>query len=217
MTIETAMIFAAGFGTRMGGLTATQPKPMLHLAGRPMIDHSIELLRAAGIRNIFANTHYLPDELETHLNALGVKTLREYPILETGGGLRAALPWIGPQPVITMNPDAAWDGPNPVEELLSCWKSEMTALLLLTESADTDGDFDLKDGTIRRVGPYKYTGLQVVSTNRLDEVEETVFSLNLYWDLLMKAGPLHGLPYSGSWTDIGTRDALEAVNLRMAE
>ena len=115
MTPKAAMIFAAGFGTRMGALTRTIPKPMVPLGGRPMIAHAIDLLRDAGIEKIIANTHYLPDQIEPYLKDQGVKVLRETPdILDTGGGLRAALPLLGADPVVTINPDALWLGPNPI-------------------------------------------------------------------------------------------------------
>ena len=212
MTIESAMIFAAGFGKRMGELTARQPKPMLPLAGRPMIDYSVDLLRQAGVRNIVANTHYLPNELEAHLKELGVTTLREDPILETGGGLRAALPALGPGPVLTMNPDVTWSGPKPVLEVLSRWKPEMSALLMLSRANNASSDFSLLDGKISRIGPFQYTGLEVINTERLSEIGDDVFSLNMYWDLLLDDGPLYGCEYSGTWTDIGTREKLDAMN-----
>lgn len=216
MTIETAMIFAAGFGTRMGDLTRETPKPMLRLGGQPMIDHAIDLLRAAGINRLVANTHYLPDSLERHLKERGVTTLRETVILDTGGGLKTALPVLGPSPVITMNPDALWLGPNPVTALLAEWNPSMTGLMMLSGSEDEDCDFSLEHGEIRRRGPYRYTGLQIIRTDRLGEIGEDVFSLNLYWDHLLEAGPLHGTVYAGDWMDIGTRDKLEAANRQVA-
>lgn len=215
MTIDSAMIFAAGFGTRMGLLTANKPKPMLPLKGRPMIDHSVELLRQAGIQTIIVNTHYLPDILEPHLESLGVIALREDPILETGGGLRAALPILGEGPVLTMNPDAFWAGPNPVVELLSHWTPKMSALLLLSKGDSPSCDFSLMNGRIVRGGPFRYTGLQIIRTGRLAEISETVFSLNKYWDLLLDERTVHGIQYSGRWADIGTRTSLESVNRQL--
>lgn len=216
MTIESAMIFAAGFGTRMGKLTQNTPKPMLPLAGRPMIDHCIDLLRDAGIGTVVANTHYLPTALEQHLRAHGVITLREDPILETGGGLKAALPRLGSGPVITMNPDALWLGPNPVKALLSEWVPAMSALLMLSETGEEHGDFSLEKGVIQRNGPFRYTGLQIIRTDRLNEIAEPVFSLNRYWDLMLASGPLHGAVHSGGWSDIGTEEKLVAANRRLS-
>lgn len=214
---EAAMIFAAGFGTRMGALTRDVPKPMLPLAGRPMIDHAITILRNAGVSRIVANTHYLPDLIEPYLESRGVTALREYPdILETGGGLRAALPQLGQGPVITLNPDAAWTGPNPVKALLDAWLPDMQALLLLVPQSTamttrTDGDFSLEQGRIRRMGNYLYGGAQIIRTDRLHEIPDPVFSLNQYWDLLATTGPLHGIVHTGGWCDIGHPEGLSAA------
>ena len=213
MIPKAAMIFAAGFGTRMGELTRNTPKPMLSIGGRPMIDHAAGLLREAGVERLVANTHYLPEKLEPHLDDLGIVALREDPILETGGGLRAARTTLDCDPVITVNPDTIWEGANPALVLAEAWSPEMSALLMLvpTESA-RPGDFSLEHGRIRRKGPFLYSGLQIIRTDRLDEIAGEVFSLNRYWDHLMKSGPIHGVVYPGRWTDIGTHEALEKVN-----
>jgi MurNAc alpha-1-phosphate uridylyltransferase len=213
MTPASAMIFAAGFGTRMGDLTRTVPKPLLPLQGRPMIDHSIDILRAAGISNIVANTHYLSQKIAPHLHAQKITVVEEDPILETGGGLRAALPQLGDDPVITMNPDAAWKGPNPVDALVKAWRPDMQALLLLVPlnrafATGPNGDFSLSSGEIQRGGDLRYTGLQIIKTDRLHEIPDDAFSLNAYWDLLLVSGPLHGVAYDGTWCDIGHPDGL---------
>ncbi|MEP0641207.1 MAG: NTP transferase domain-containing protein, partial [Roseobacter sp.] len=149
-----AMIFSAGFGTRMGPLTKDMPKPMVPLAGRPMIDYAVDLLRDAGVRQIVANTHYLPSKIEPHLSALDIEAIREDPeILDTGGGLKAALPLFDEDIVVTLNPDAAWLGPNPIKRLIQAWRPEMQALLLLVPMVDasttrTTGDFSLEQGEI---------------------------------------------------------------------
>ena len=215
MTPSSAMIFAAGFGTRMGSLTKTAPKPMLHLAGRPMIDHTIDLLRDAGVSRIAANVHHLPDVITSHLHARGVEVLKEHPdILDTGGGLMAALPVLGNGPVITINPDALWLGPNPVTRLLENWRADMAALLALIDRKDArgtaaTGDFGLSDGKIVRGGSFIYGGAQIIDPNRLQELGKTVFSLNAYWDHLAEIGPLNGLLYEGTWCDLGTPIGLE--------
>lgn len=212
MIPDTAMIFAAGFGTRMGDLTQDTPKPMLPLHGRPMIDHCIDLLRAAGVQRVVANTHYLPEALTTHLKRRNVQRVHETDILDTGGGLKAALPLLGDGPVITMNPDAVWTGPNPVSRLLETWTPDMSGLLMLTDARKSDDDFTLEQGQIRREGPFRYTGLQVIRTDRLRDMTHSVFSLNAYWDLLLSSDGLHGMLFPGTWTDIGTKEALRAVN-----
>lgn len=218
MSIDTAMIFAAGFGTRMQDLTAHTPKPMLKVGGVPMIDHAIHHLKSAGIHRLFANTHYLPEGLEAHLSRRGVITLREKTILETGGGLKAALHKIDRDHVITMNPDALWIGPNPVAALLTGWKPEMSGLLMLTPSAkDELDDFSLEHGQIARKGPFRYTGLQILRTDLLPEITDDVFSLNVYWDYLLERHKLHGITYTGNWADIGTAEGLAKANRQLTE
>jgi MurNAc alpha-1-phosphate uridylyltransferase len=105
MQPDTAMIFAAGFGTRMGDLTKTTPKPLVPVLGKPMINHTLEILTDAGIHTVVVNTHYFADQLETHLQKHpNITTIREEPkVLETGGGLKNALPIIGNAPVYTLN------------------------------------------------------------------------------------------------------------------
>ena len=219
--MTAAMIFAAGFGTRMGALTRDTPKPMLPLAGRPMIDHAIDLLNAGGVTHIVANTHYLPDRIEPHLVSMGITICPEDPILETGGGLRAALPLLGSGPVITLNPDVAWQGPNPVQMLRKAWRDDMQALLMLVDVEKAlgtvpPGDFSLEHGEIRRNGPYRYTGLQMLRTDRLSEIDAIAFSLNAYWDLLAHDAPLNGIVYPGTWCDIGHPEGLAQANRLLA-
>ena len=151
-----------------------------------------------------------------------ITVLREEPdILETGGGLKAARPHLGQGPVVTLNPDAAWTGPNPIRTLLSAWRPDMTALLLLisidkARTARIAGDFTLDQGAVRRTGDFIYTGAQIVRTDRLDEIPDKVFSLNRYWDLLAEAGPIHGVLHTGEWCDIGHPEGLAAAE-RMLE
>lgn len=212
--ITSAMIFAAGFGTRMGQLTEGTPKPLIPIAGRPMIDRTIDLLRDAGISRILANAHYLSDQMSAHLKARDViVSLEDGQILETGGGLRAALPLLGDGPTVTINPDAIWLGPNPISDLMSSWKPSMNALLMLVphrraHGTSSSGDFSLEQGVITRKGPFIYGGAQVIRTHELARIPSDVFSLNVYWDHLSKFGGLNGTSYTGDWCDIGTPDGL---------
>lgn len=220
--IRSAMIFAAGFGTRMGDLTTNSPKPLVPIAGRPMIDYTIDLLRDAGITNIVANAHYLSDQMVSHLArqdvAVSVETDR---ILDTGGGLRAALPMLGNDPVITINPDAIWLDDNPIPQLLKAWQKPMQALLMLAPyerafGTDHHGDFSLEDGKIARNGPNLYGGAQIIDTTLLDHISSDVFSLNAYWDRIAKIGRLHGIAYPGRWCDIGSPDGLTTAEAMMS-
>ena len=210
---QAAMIFAAGFGTRMGDVTRHTPKPMLPLRGRPMIDHTISILKAAGLTHIVANTHHLHDRIAPHLEASGVVISREDPqILETGGGLKAALPLLGPGPVVTANSDAIWIGRNPAATLIDAWEPDMNALLLVSPVAGAQGDFSLNDGRLERRGDHVFTGLQIIRTDRLAEIADRVFSLNRYWDLLAEDGGLHGIIYDGVFCEAG-----DAAGLAKAE
>jgi MurNAc alpha-1-phosphate uridylyltransferase len=152
------MMFAAGFGTRMRPLTDTLPKPLIRVAGKPLIDHSLDLARAIGPAKIVCNLHHLSPLLEKHLADTDVITVREEPtILDTGGGLRNALPVLGDDPVVTTNTDAIWLGPNPFPLLMDAWDPDrMDGLLVCVPRTKTHGhpgtgDFDLDDaGRITR-------------------------------------------------------------------
>lgn len=210
-TPRAVMLFAAGFGTRMGALTRDRPKPLIQVAGRPLIDHALDLARATRPARIVANVHFHADMLAAHLGPRGVLLSREEPeILETGGGLRAALPLLGPGPVFTMNTDAIWVGPNPLALLASAWNpARMDALLMCVPVAravghDGPGDFAADDkGRIRRGPGLVYGGVQIVRTEGLHDFEEAAFSLNRLWDRMQRAGRLHAVTYPGRWCDVG--------------
>ena len=205
------MMFAAGFGTRMKHLTRTRPKPLIPVLGKPLIDHTLDLIREAGIGTVVANLHYLPDQLERYLAPLGVRTVTEAPdILETGGGLRNALPLLGAGPVFTTNTDAIWVGPNPFRMLAEAWDPHRMDALLLgvppSAAVGHEGKGDFLHGTEGRLtrGPgVIYGGAQIIRTDLLTGIEDRKFSLNLLWDRMADAGRLHGLTYPGRWCDVG--------------
>jgi len=213
------MLFAAGLGTRMGALTATQPKPLIHVAGKPLIDHALLIAERAGITRIVANSHYLPDQIEAHLAPRNIPVSREHPvILETGGGLRKALPLLGDGPVMTLNTDAVWTGRNPLLQLMDAWDEDrMDGLLLLlppdraTGHAGT-GDF-LLDGENRlgrangARGPV-YLGAQIIRTEELADIQQEAFSLNVLWDRMIARNRLFGLIHQGGWCDVGRPEGI---------
>jgi len=134
------MLFAAGFGTRMGALTKDMPKPLIPVGGVPLIDHALQLAGSVNPARIVANLHYRADQLADHLTPKGVLLSHEPEILETGGGLRAALPLLGDGPVYTLNPDVIWDGPNPLKQLCAAWQPDkMDALLMCVPVSHTVG------------------------------------------------------------------------------
>lgn len=210
------MLFAAGFGTRMKALTQDRPKPMIEVAGKPLIDHALDIAKIAGAAPIVANLHYRAAILDTHLRPQGVETIVEMPeILETGGGLRNALPLLGTGPVITQNTDAIWAGPNPVQMLQQAWNpSRMDALLICVPTGSAighagDGDFTLSEtGRIKRGPGTVYGGIQIMKTDLLHGIKEEKFSLNLVWNKMLENNRLFGLSYPGKWCDVGHPDGI---------
>ena len=205
------MLFAAGFGTRMKHLTAHQPKPLVQVGGKALIDHSIDLARAITPKNIVANLHYLPQMLVDHLSGTEVQTVTEAPdVLETGGGLRNALPLLETDPVFTMNTDAIWKGANPLQQALDIWDPiEMDALLVCVPVAQTvgysgGGDFTIaSDGRLARGAGVVYGGIQIIKTDLLKTIKEPSFSLNVIWNKMLKNDRLFGISYGGNWCDVG--------------
>src|SRR5438270_13114212 len=201
------MIMAAGLGKRMRPLTATRPKPLIEVGGKALLDHVLEKLRAAGVKKVVVNDHYLPGALEAHLascaHGLQVAISDERDLLmETGGGLVKAAPLIDCDPFLAINSDNLWvDGPADTLRLLaSHWDDErMDALLLLVPLARAQnhrgtGDFHMeRSGRLRRrrksyVAPFVFTGVQMVSKRLLRDPPEGPFSTNLLWDRPIEDG-----------------------------
>ena len=218
------MIFAAGFGTRMGALTRDRPKPLIEVAGRALIDHALGLVDAYAPPRTVVNLHYRADQLAAHLAARGVHLSRETPeILDTGGGLRAALPLLGEGPVITMNSDAIWRGPNPLDHLAPLWDGARMEALLLCLPPDRarghagDGDFArAPDGRLARGKGLVYSGVQIIDPACLGAIPEPVFSLNRAWDGLAAQGRLFGAVYPGHWCDVGRPEGIALAEEMLA-
>jgi MurNAc alpha-1-phosphate uridylyltransferase len=221
MIPHAVMIFAAGLGTRMGALTRDRPKPLLEVAGRPLIDHALALARDAGVRRIVVNIHAHAGQMQAHLARVAPEAVvsHEPERLETGGGLKRALPLLGPGPVFTLNADMVWRGPNPLTALAAGWRAGDGALLALVPRAaavghDGPGDFfAADDGRLARRGDaaaadHVYAGAQIIDTAALDGFADGVFSLNRVWDALLAEGRLRGLVYQGGWVDVGRPDGI---------
>ena len=227
---ETAMVMAAGLGKRMRPLTAARPKPLVEVAGKALIDHALDRLRAAGIRKIVVNAHYLADALEAHLKArasdfdVRISDERKQ-LLETGGGLVQAEALIGADPFLVVNSDNYWvDGPADTLRLLaSLWREEdMDALLLVVPQARAGnhrgpGDFHMKaDGRLARrekgkVAPFVFTGIQMVSKRLLRDAPEGPFSTNILWDRAIADGRCFGAVHQGLWFDVGNPEAIKST------
>jgi MurNAc alpha-1-phosphate uridylyltransferase len=218
------MMFAAGFGTRMKHLTENLPKPLVPVAGRRLVDHALDLARGVSPARIVANLHYLPEQLDAHLRVQGVETVTETPeILDTGGGLRNALPLLGNGPVFTMNSDAIWAGPNPLALLREAWDpAGMDALLMTVPLKQTlghggNGDFtQADDGRLQRGPGNVYGGVQIIKTDLLAQIEAKKFSLNVLWDMMLERETLFGIPYPGRWCDVGHPGGIQLAESLLA-
>lgn len=216
MTPAAAMIFAAGLGTRMRDLTRDRPKPLIPVAGKALIDHTLDLTAAVGPLTRVVNVHYRADMLRAHLAGRDLRIADETDgLLETGGGLRAALPLLQADPVFTLNSDAVWTGPNPLVTLAGAWAPErMEALLLLLRPQDATGhpgagDFAMDSaGRLTRGPGLVYSGAQIIRTGPVAAVDAPVFSLNRVWDGMIARGGLFGVIHDGGWCDVGRPESI---------
>ncbi len=224
-TPKSVMLFGAGFGTRMRPLTDFQPKPLIQVAGRALLDHALEQVDVFHPEKTVLNAHYHTDQLKRHVSHRpDIEVIHESPdLLDTGGGLRNALPALGPGPVFTMNTDAVWVGANSLSQLANRWvPTDMDALLLLvTKDAafghKGEGDFSIApDGRISRGGPLIYTGVQILRTDGLLTIPDRVFSLNLLWDSMMLDQRVYGIVHHGQWCDVGQPSSIAVAETMIA-
>ena len=222
---KSAMLFAAGLGTRMGRLVEDRPKPMVTVAGRPLIDYTLQHVDDFGALTCVANLHYQPQKLADYLGPKNIQLSYEEPkILDTGGGLKAALPLLGPGPVFTLNTDAVWSGPNPLSVLADIWDPDrMDALLICipwknTRGRKTPGDFSIgDDGKLTRSGDFVYGGIQILKTEDIAACDRAVFSLNAIWNKISERGRLFGAKYSGKWCDVGHPEGVKLAEKLLLE
>ncbi|MBB3861129.1 MurNAc alpha-1-phosphate uridylyltransferase [Novosphingobium hassiacum] len=218
---DVAMILSAGLGKRMRPLTATRPKPLVRVGGKPLIDHCLDKLQEAGIARAVVNVHYLADAMEAYVERRVVPQVlisdERGQLLETGGGMVKALPLIGSDPFFALNSDNVWlDGPrNVFEHLSDAWDAErMDALLLLVPHARAfnfrgKGDFHMDPlGRISRrrtgrIAPFIYSGIQIVSHRLLRDAPEGPFSTTVLWDRAIAEGRLYGISHLGLWYEVG--------------
>jgi N-acetyl-alpha-D-muramate 1-phosphate uridylyltransferase len=233
--VTTAMVLAAGLGKRMRPLTATRPKPLVTVAGKPLIDHTLDRLRAGGVTRAVINVHYLADALEAHLKrADGIDIAisdERRELMETGGGIVQALPLIGDDEFLVANSDNLWiDGPVDAVRLLGDqWDADrMDALLLVVPLARANnhtgpGDFHMDAvGRLRRrkpghVAPFVFTGVQLVHRRLFADAPPGPFSTNLLWNRAIAAGRLYGAVHQGMWFDVGYPEAVGKTEALLAE
>lgn len=212
---DAVMLFAAGFGTRMGALTKDRPKPLVKVAGKPLIDHAMRFVRDFPDARVVVNAHYKSGQIIDFFDGTDVKVSVETPqILDTGGGLKAALPLLDADVIFTMNTDAVWDGPNPLRVLKSAWKDDMQALLLCVPKAQTighagKGDIDISPNGRATWGIETiYSGVQIIRSDIVSNTPENVFSLKAIWQKLEANGKLKAVAYPGRWCDVGHPDGI---------
>jgi MurNAc alpha-1-phosphate uridylyltransferase len=221
--INTAMILAAGRGERMRPLTDTTPKPMIPVAGRSMLDRSMDRLTAHGVRTVVVNVHHLGEQIATHLGSRA-QLVREDRLLETGGSVKNALPLLGDGPYFILNGDGLWrDGAQPMlSRMEAAWDpARMDALLLLHpiekaigREAKDRGDYFLEaDGRARHRGnapsaPYLFASVSICDSRLLRDSPDGPFSLLKLWSRAEAEGRLFGLVHDGDWFHVGTPHAL---------
>ena len=221
------MVFAAGLGTRMRPLTLTMPKPMIEVAGKPLMDHMLDRFAADGVAQAIVNVHYLPDQIEAHLAkraapGIAISDEREK-LLDQGGGIRKALPLLGDAPFFVCNTDAFWiEGPRSnLARLAQAWDPAAMDILLLVASTTTStgvdwaGDFNLApDGRLskrkeREVAAFAYTGVGILKPELFAGDQPEVFRLAPLFFRAAEAGRLSGVRLDGLWMHVGTPEAVE--------
>lgn len=235
-----AIVLSAGLGTRMGSMSRTTPKPLVQVAGKPLLDHTFEKLDVAGIGPVVVNVHHLADKIEAHLSSriadgrVLISNERDT-LLDTGGGVKKALPLLGPAPFFAINSDALWcDGGVPTLTRLhqAFDPAEMDVLLLLvrTEDAlgyDGPGDFiperqDEKLTPIRFRGdapsaPVMFGGIQIVAPSIYDDMPDGVWSNREIFRKAAARGRLYGLIHDGRWFHVGTPEAVRQAEEQLQQ
>lgn len=228
---KAAMILAAGLGKRMRPLTEAAPKALVPVDGTPLIDWAIHRFRDAGVETLVVNTHHHAEQMVRHLDrvdGMAVTVAHETDVLETGGGIKNALPALGGKPFYVANCDSIWlNGPmSALERMADAWSDEVMDVLLLVTSTveavgyDGLGDFFCDpDGRLTRrpeaeVAPYVFTGVQIVHPRAFVDTPGGKFSMNRVFDSALEAGRLYGVVHDGVWLHVGTphhRDEAEAL------
>lgn len=227
-TLGHAMVLAAGRGTRLGAITTHLPKPLVEVGDGTLIDRVLDRLVESGVHSVTVNLFHHAALLERHLTARTAPRVtfsHEPELLDTGGGVKQALPNLGDGPFYVVNGDVAWeDGATPaLRRLADAWDDgAMDALLLLhpavrTVHYDGLGDFwcdplgRLRRRKEREIVPFVFTGMQVLHPRLFDGAPEGRFSLNLLYDRAIEAGRLYGIVHDGDWIDAGTPERLDAA------
>lgn len=228
----TAMVLAAGLGTRMRPLTNDRPKALVEVGGKALIDHVLDRLAEAGVTDVVVNVHWFADRLESHLAARTRPSIRisdeRAELLETGGGLKKARPLLGDGPVFVANIDSVWiDRGDALGDLIRLWNpARMDAALLLARREGSigfegGGDFFLgDDGALTFRGeaasaPYAYMGVHITRPDYADQGLDGPFSLSPLWRASAAEGRLFGCVLDGDWMHVGDPQARDAAEARL--
>lgn len=225
---NTAMVLAAGLGKRMRPLTDTMPKPMVPVNGKPLLGHVMDRLVDAGVERAVVNLHYLGEQIQDYLadeDRLDIVFSLESELLETGGGVKKAMPILGTDPFYVINSDAFWlDGyENTLVRLAREWRDDMMDALLILQStvyaygytgygdfsADPDGKIDRRQES--ETTPWLFSGIQILHPRAFENAPEGAFSLNVVYDKARDADRLYGMIHDGEWFHIGTPESIPDV------
>ncbi|GEO14705.1 nucleotidyltransferase family protein [Microvirga aerophila] len=231
---QKAIVLAAGLGKRMLPITATMPKPLVKVGGRSLIDFALDRLHEAGMETVVVNVHHFADMLEAHLRTRKMPQIvvsdERDEVLETGGGVKKALPLLSDGPFITFNSDSIWvEGQEPnLKRLVSAWDPARMDILMLVAPLETSvgyegrGDFSMdQDGRLRRrkgdeTAPFVYAGVAIVKPELVDGSPEGPFSANLFYDKAIAKDRLYGLQLDGQWLHVGEPQAIKVAEERLA-
>ncbi|MDK1387341.1 nucleotidyltransferase family protein [Sinorhizobium sp. 8-89] len=229
MPITNAMVLAAGLGTRLRPITNTLPKPLVKIAGKPMIDYVLDILEAAGVTRAAVNVHHFADQMEEHLRRRQAPLIlisdERDALMNSGGGLAKGLKLLDDGPLIVMNADLFWVGekvgePSNLQRLAAFFDPEkMDMALLCVRLEDTTGhngkkDFSLaEDGRLTRYedgmeNPVVYAGAIAMESRLFVDAPSDAFNLNIYFDRAIANGRLFGLMLDGHWMTVGTPEAI---------
>ncbi|MCE9521415.1 MAG: nucleotidyltransferase family protein [Alphaproteobacteria bacterium] len=229
------MVMAAGLGQRMRPLTDVRPKPLIEVNGRTLLDHAIDRYVAAGVRFVVVNVHYKGEMIIAHLKKrtdveIHIQDERDK-LLDTGGGLRRALPLFKGEPFFTYNSDSIWlesYGSN-LKRMAERWDdAEMDCLMLMAATFssigyDGRGDFNmdamgrLSRRQTQRVTPFAWPGVQIIHPRLVEKGPDGVFSTNRLWDIALEQGRLYGVRLDGKWMHVGTPEAKVEADQYLSE
>jgi len=232
---QCAMVLAAGLGKRMRPITDTTPKPLIKVWNKTLLDHGLDALKQAGVQRAVVNVHYLADQVENHLqqraNPKIIISDERNTLLDSGGGIKKALGFLGQSPFYLLNADSFWiEGRTPnLQSMAQVWDAEKMDILLLIATMDRAVGFDGKgdffmgpSGLLARRGeqkmaPYVYAGAALVSPAIFDETPDGAFSINRLFDRAIERERLFGMQMGGLWLHVGTPEAIVEAEQAIAK